>query len=72
MDETADYLQLFKSHLYKMTHSQKIPFYEPNGKRVYFHKEDLDKWIQSKRVKSLAEIEQVAIDYVDNRDNIGK
>ncbi len=55
-----------------MTHSQKIPFYEPNGKRVYFHKEDLDKWIQSKRVKSLAEIEQEAIDYVDNRDNIGK
>jgi len=44
----------------------KIPFYKPSGKRVYFHKEDLDKWIQRKRVKTMEEIEQEAIEYIVN------
>ncbi len=49
-----------------MTHTMKIPFYKPSGKRVYFHKEDLDKWIQRKRVKTMEEIEQEAIEYIVN------
>jgi hypothetical protein len=28
-----------------------IPFYKPNGKKMYFKKIDLDNWLNSKRVQ---------------------
>ena len=45
LDEAVYYLQLSKSHVYKMKHTLKIPFYKPDGKKVYFHRDDLDRCI---------------------------
>ena len=33
---------LSKSHIYKMTHSRKIPFYKPNGKQIYFDRSEIE------------------------------
>lgn len=56
MNEAAEYLDISKSYLYKMTCWNKIPFYKPNGKKIYFTKPELDKWMCRKRIKTDQEI----------------
>lgn len=63
-DEASKYLQLSKSHLYKMTSTFKIPHYKPNGKRIYFNTEELEKWLLSNRITTMDEIEQEANHYL--------
>ena len=62
--EAASYLDISKSYLYKLTCFNKIPHYKPNGKKIYFTKADLDKWILRNRVKSTDEIELKAREYI--------
>ena len=64
--EAADYLGLSKSYLYKLTCSNKIPHYKPQGKRLYFAKSELDSWLLRNPVKTEAEVEQEADDYIVN------
>jgi len=45
--EAAKYLSISQSHLYKLTSQRKIPNHKPNGKYLYFFKEELDEWIVS-------------------------
>ena len=63
-DEAAKYLGLSKSYLYKLTCSNKIPHYKPQGKRLYFAKSELDTWLFRNPVKTTAAIEQEANDYL--------
>lgn len=44
--EAAKYLSISQSHLYKLTSQRKIPSHKPNGKYLYFFKEELDEWIR--------------------------
>lgn len=43
--EAAYYLNMSISTLYKLTASGKIHHYKPNGKKLFFIKEELDKWV---------------------------
>lgn len=61
--QAAAYMGISKSHLYKMTSTNKITFYKP-GKKIYFKKVDLNKYLFRNRQPSEMEIEQRAIDYV--------
>lgn len=45
LNQTAQYLSISHSHLYKMTSQRKIPFHKPSGKYLYFFKHELDAWI---------------------------
>ena len=65
-DEAAKYLGLSKSYLYKLTCSNKIPHYKPQGKRLYFAKSELDTWLFRNPVKTTADIEKDANDYLVN------
>ena len=40
--ETAIYLEVSHSHLYKLTSNGVIPCYKPNGKKLYFKRSELD------------------------------
>jgi len=62
--EAARYLDVSRSHLYKLTSAKEIPHYKPRGKQVYFEKRELDKWLLQNRQTTRAEMEQSAIDYV--------
>lgn len=62
--EAAKHLDISQSHLYKLTCGSKIPHYKPEGKRVYFNRQELDKWLQRNRVKSLEELDQEASTFV--------
>jgi len=55
-DEAAEYLKLKKSYLYLLIHRNEIPFYKPNGKKVYFNKIELNEWILKSKRKTNDEI----------------
>ncbi len=56
--EATDYLGISESSLYKLTSSCAITFYKPNGGKIYFKREDLDKWMLQNEVKSVTQREE--------------
>ncbi len=71
-DEAARYLDVSKSHLYKLTSANKIPHYKPQGKRLYFVKCELNTWLLRNPVKTTDKIEQQANDYLVNGGKRGE
>lgn len=61
--ETAKYMGISKSYLYKLTMRQQIPFYKPMGKMVYFNRLELEQWLQNNRVSTDCEISRKAQSY---------
>jgi excisionase family DNA binding protein len=55
-NETAIYLEVSHSNLYKLTSTGKLPFYKPNGKKIYFTRKELDAWLLTNRQSSREEI----------------
>ena len=65
-NEAAQYLDISKSYLYKLTCKNQVPHFKPTGKRIYFSKSELDTWLLRNPVKSTTDIEQEADDYIVN------
>lgn len=61
------YLSISKSYLYKLTCKNKIPFYKPNGKKIYFEKAELNKWLLKNRIKPESEIDETANKFIQER-----
>lgn len=57
LDEGAEYLNLSKSALYKMTSKKEISFYNPGGKKIYFKKSELENWVLNSKSNSIAELD---------------
>ena len=49
-DEAARYMGMSKSCLYKMTSQKIVPHYKPNGKMIFFEREEIEKWILSSKI----------------------
>lgn len=58
LKEVSIYLGQSKSSIYKLTSKREIPFYVPNGKMIYFKKQELDDWVFNGKVESSDEIEE--------------
>ena len=69
-NETCKYLELSQSHLYKLTSTGAIPHYKPNGKKIYFQRQELDQWLLRNRMDSQDEIEQQAADYLIKKGRV--
>lgn len=54
-DETCAYIGLSKSRLYVLCSQKQIPHYKQG--KLYFVREELDKWLTSKRVPTAQEVE---------------
>lgn len=52
LNDACQYLDYSKSYLYKLTHLKKIPHFKPNGKKLYFKKDDLKNWIIRNKIKA--------------------
>jgi excisionase family DNA binding protein len=50
VEDAAMYLGITSSHLYKLVRKHDIPHSRPTNGRIFFNKEDLDKWIKSRMV----------------------
>lgn len=59
-DETAQYLGISKSYLYKLTMRQEIPHYKPMGKMIYFNRKEVEEWVQKNRIATTEEITEKA------------
>lgn len=46
ISEVADFLQISKSTVYKLTASKEITVYKPTGKIIFILRSDLNKWIR--------------------------
>ena len=64
-NEAANYLDVSRSYLYKLTWYNKIHHYKPSGKRVYFDRAELKAWFLRRPVKTNQAIESEADDYVN-------
>lgn len=62
-NEACLYLELSSSHLYKLTSAGTIPYYKPNGKKLYFKRIELDTWLLRNRNSTVEEIEKKAATY---------
>lgn len=63
-NDACRYLEVSQSHLYKLTSNGVIPFYKPNGKKIYFRRSELDAWLLRNRADSQEEIDRRAADYL--------
>lgn len=63
LDEACRLTGLSKSHIYKLTCWQKIPFYK-QAKHLYFDRSELEAWLKTNRFKSSDELENDASTFV--------
>lgn len=65
-EEASIFLNLSKSYLYKLTSGGLIPHYKPQGKMLYFEKEQLEDWLRQNPVRTQAQVEDEAQLYIHN------
>jgi len=53
IDEASEYLGITKNTLYGMTSQRRIPFVKIGGKMLRFDVQDLDRWIEKKKIVPL-------------------
>jgi excisionase family DNA binding protein len=63
-DEVAAYTGLSKSYLYKLTSTGGIPCYKPQGKHIYFNKQEIDQWLLQNRKATTRELDNQAATFV--------
>lgn len=59
--ESAEFLKISESYLYKLTHKKIIRHSKPSGKLIYFMKQDLVDWMLSNMQISVSEMKQQII-----------
>ena len=62
--EAVEYMGISKSCLYKLTSQKLIPHYKPNGKMIFFDREEVENYLLSIRIKPQSEIEVEANTYI--------
>ncbi len=69
LEELSRYTGFSKSHIYKLTHHNKIPHYKPGGKVCFFKLEEVKNWLLSNRVSTQDELQSQASAYLLNSKN---
>lgn len=64
IDDVVVLTGLSKGYIYKLTCKKEIPHYKPNGKLIYFDRQEVEMWMKQNRVNSFAEAEQQASKYL--------
>jgi excisionase family DNA binding protein len=59
--ETARYMGISMSYLYKLTMRKQIPHYKPMGKVCYFKRNEVEEWLLSNRISTEQEINNTAL-----------
>ena len=64
LSEAQTYLDIRASHKSKLTSQQLLPHFCPQGKKLYFRREELVHWLLRNRHDSTDEIEIMAANYL--------
>jgi len=65
--EASQYLEISPSHLYKLTSKRAVPHFCPNGKKLYFKREELDQWLMRNKQLSTDEVEEKTESYLSRK-----
>lgn len=63
VQELADYIGMSSSSIYKLVYNNIIPFYKPNGKILYFDREEINHWLRQNKSQSASQIQEQALQY---------
>lgn len=64
VEDVAILMGVSTFYVYQLTHKNKIPYYKPNGKNIYFEKKEIEQWMCRGRVPSKEDIDDQARKYV--------
>lgn len=64
LEEVAFITGLSRSWIYKATSNHTIPHYKPNGKQIYFDRDEINAWMKQNRVATIDEINNNAEKYI--------
>jgi len=67
VDETASFLGIRKSYLYKLVHERRVPCYKPLGGKILFDADELDAFVRAGRVATHEELEVKAVELLNSR-----
>ena len=56
VDDLIDYTGYSQKQIYKLTSTRAIPHYKPNGRKLFFKRNEVDAWITKGRVKTMNEL----------------
>lgn len=62
-EEACKYCGISKSKMYKHTSSNNISYYKPEGKLIFFKREELNTWLLRNRQSSMDELQREATKY---------
>ena len=66
---TVDHLSILTgwspSYIYKLTSGNKLPYYKPMGKTIFFKKDEIEAFLLTNRHATQLEISERAADYVN-------
>ena len=68
--EGCDYCGFMSGHMYKLTSSNAIPYYKPNGKMIFFRRSELDAWLLRNRTSTKDELEQEAGTFITKKGRV--
>jgi excisionase family DNA binding protein len=60
LEETSEYTGIGSGTLYVLIHEGRIPFYKPLGKKIYFKRSELDKFMLRNRHPADYEVHEAA------------
>ena len=63
-NDACKYLDISASHLYKLTYQKQIPHFCPQGKKLYFRRQEIDEWLMRNRQETAEDIETAAANYL--------
>ena len=63
VEDLVDYTGFKRSYIYKLVHLNEIPYSKPQGKVLFFDREEIDDWLRRNKSQSKSQIEERAINY---------
>lgn len=66
LEEACLYCDISKSYMYKLTAKQLVPHYQPFGKKLYFDKSELDKWLTTKQAIPESNTSQDSVEWLSS------
>lgn len=69
VEDLINYTGFSRSYIYKLVHKSIIPYSKPNGKTLFFQKNEIDEWLLQNKSNSISQLEQKAIDYTNSKSN---
>ena len=64
LPEAAKFLDFSEGYTYQLVSQGILSCYKPNGKKLYFNREELEKWVFSTKQQSQEEVRQSVEDYL--------